>query len=147
MKKSLKTLAAVVLAALTMSLTGCTKDPSDLIIGTWQAYYSEVVSTFMGQTYTSTNNYENQTSLTTFKKDGTFETSDTENGRTTTSNGTYVVKDNTLTMTFTEDNESYVESYVIAEINKNDVTLTASESGTDEGVSYSVDITFKLKKV
>ena len=151
MKKSLKTLAAVVLAALTLSLTGCTKDPADLIIGTWQAYFSEYTSTWGSQSYTGTDNYENETSQVTYKNDGTFVTTTTytENGstRTHTENGTYVVNDKTLTMTFTDEGESFTEAYNIDEISNKELTLSMNESGTEEGVSYSYKMTIKFKKI
>lgn len=101
--KSLKTLAAFFFAAAVMTLTGCSKDPEDLIIGTWNA--TKVISTYsytMGdhtETETETDTYKAGESQMTFKEDGTIIIKSTEDNTTSEESGTYTINDKKITIT------------------------------------------------
>lgn len=72
--KALKTMAAVVLAALTLSLTGCSKDPEDLIIGTWLETEITMTVTESGRTQTESLLEEGMVVEMTMKEDNTYVT-------------------------------------------------------------------------
>ena len=118
--KTLKTLAAVVIAALTLSLTGCGKDAEDLIIGSWNmnsVIYTITTSGLTGD-YAQYNGSHTETetpgpgesTVLTFQKDGTMTSTYTDEDGTYTQAGTYTVKDDKLTMTFTEGNQTETET-------------------------------------
>lgn len=146
MKKSLKTLAAVVIAALTFGLTACTKDADDLIIGSWEMTSmtlsidsSDAPEDSWSNTWTPE---QGESTVWTFNKDNTVTVTDTENGETTTENGTYSVKDNTLTMTV----DSETEILNIDNIDKKSMTLSISESNTEEGTTHTESLVINFTK-
>lgn len=144
--KSIKTLAAIAFAALTLSLTGCSKDPEDLIIGSWEVTsmtMSLTSSEAPGQPWTETfTPEEGESTVMTFAKDNTLTIVNTEDGRTETDNGTYSVDDNTLTMTYDGD----TQTFTISKIDKKNMTLTYSESGEEDGVTLTESLTIELAK-
>ena len=145
--KSIKTLAAIAFAALTLSLTGCSKDPEDLIIGTWEVTsmtMSLTSSEAPDQPWTETVTPENgESTVLTFAKDNTVTIVDTESdGHYETETGTYSVNDHTLTMTFEGDSETYT----ISNIDKKNMTISASESGVEDGITYTESLTIELAK-
>lgn len=148
MKKSLKTLAAVVIAALTFGLTACTKDADDLIIGSWEMTsmtYSIDISGAPEDSWSRSNTWtpeQGESTVWTFNKDNTVTVTDTENGETTTENGTYSVKDNTLTMTV----DSETEILNIDNIDKKSMTLSINYSETDEGVTHTESLVINFTK-
>jgi hypothetical protein len=148
MKKSFKTLVAVVCAALTFGLTSCAKDAEDLIIGTW-----DFVSMEMTMTYGDEDPYvetitpgEGESTTYTFKKDGTFEMIDVTADGTTTGTGTYTVKDNKITMSYTDEDGENTETYDIKSIDKKAMTLNTTESTEWEGETFTMSVTIKLNK-
>ncbi len=148
--KSIKTLAAIAFAALTLSLTGCSKDPEDLIIGSWEVTSMTVSlssSNAPDQPWNETWTPENgESTVLTFKKDNTVTIVNTENGRTETENGTYDVDDNTLTMTITEEEGPTTQTFTISKIDKKNMTLTENESYTEDGITFSESLTIELAK-
>ena len=149
--KTIKTLVAVAFAALTLSLTGCSKDPEDLIIGSWEVTdmtFSMTSSATPDQPWTETITPENgESTVLTFKKDGTLTIVDTDADGTTTETGTYDVDDDKLTMTYKdEDGDTVNDTFTITTIDKKKMTLNESATGTEEGVTYTESLTINLKK-
>ena len=155
MKKTLKTLAAVFGAALIMCTIGCSKDPEDLIIGSWDVQniiMSRTISGLTGEfaeyngTVCDTIAPEPGESTTlTFNKDNTCVIVNVEQQNTDTQNGTYTVVDKTLTMTIDGD----AETYVIDNIDKKNMTLSVTESGTDTeaGQTYTYSYSMKINLI
>ena len=150
--KSIKTLAAIAFAALTLSLTGCSKDPEDLIIGSW-----EMTSMTMSLTSSETPDQPwvetwspeaGESTVLTFNKDNTMTITETADGHSETENGTYNVDDNTLSMTYTvEDGPlTKTQTFTISKIDKKNMTLTANESGEEDGVTLTESLTIELAK-
>ena len=149
--KTIKTLVAVAFAALTLSLTGCSKDPEDLIIGSWEMTdmtFSMTSSATPDQPWTETFTPENGESyVLTFKKDGSLTIVNTDADGTTTETGTYDVDDDKLTMTYKDDEgDNATETYTISSIDKKQMILSNSASMTENGVTYTESITINLKK-
>lgn len=161
MKKTLKTLAVTVIAALTMSLTGCQKD-ADLIVGTWDVTSETISWSISGLTgeYAEYNGDETETvtpeagysQTMTFNKDNTCTITETDEGHTESMSGTYTVKDGKLTLTVDRDSQTYN----IDNIDKKEMTLSYSESHTyaaddeenyfEQAYSESFSITINMKK-
>lgn len=150
MKKSLKTLAAVVCAALTLSLVGCNKDPEDLIIGTWNATTAYATTTIagVGEEYDGTSNdtvtfAEGQYSYT-FNKDNTMvlHSVDEESGEVSDDTYTYTLTDKKLVLS--QDGRS--QEMTITEISKKDLVLTSSISMAQGGASMTMDTEIHFKK-
>lgn len=148
--KTVKTLVAVAFAALTLSLVGCSKDPEDLIIGSWEITsmtYSLSSSAAPDQPWTETYTpEEGESDVMTFRKDDTFTVVSTADGETNTMNGTYDVDDDKLTITYKDDEISFSETYTISNIDKKAMTLVSNESSVEDGVTYSATTTIELKK-
>lgn len=144
--KSIKTFAAFFCAALMMSLVGCSKDPEDLIIGTWDetsVIYTETVDGVTGEPISMLESGEKTT--ITFNEDKTYTSTYVSNVGTSTDAGTYLIEDGKLTITANDYPISMV--YTIDNIDKKDMTLTNTETWTDDGVSYSTTIRIVLKKI
>ena len=153
--KSLKTLAAVAFAALTLSLTGCSKDPEDLIIGTWDETEITVTSIISGSpiedengTFTDSMLEEGQTAEMTMNKDYTYVSySKYATGEESTDHGTWSIADNKLTMTSSDDEFGFgPQVYTIETLTKNDMILTMSESYSESGMNMSYEIKIVCKK-
>lgn len=141
MKKSFKTLVAVVCAALTFGLTSCSKDAEDLIIGSWEFVSMDMSMSYGDQNHNETITPDEGESTTyTFKKDGTMQMTDVSADGTETENGTYTVDDDQITIT---SSKGEVESYTITKIDKKEMVWYVSESR--DGYSASVTINFKKK--
>lgn len=159
MKKSLKALAAVVIAALTFGLTGCQKDNEDLIIGTWNAYaMSETISNATIPAMNGTHEEEVMSGMSmsiTFNKDNTgvmvttfslFGMNETEQDTFT-----YTIDGDKLTVTIYEDGEPETTVTTIEKLDKKELWIT--ESGHDQDLDadgnpyeYDYTSTMKLKK-
>jgi hypothetical protein len=144
--KSIKTLAAIAFAALTLSLTGCSKDPEDLIIGTWEETEVTYTETYNGNTETNSMLEEGETAEITFNKDLTFSSIYHSNVGDATSNGTYSIAGDKITITTVMEEDTDVEVYNIDNIDKKNMTLSISESMTYEGETYSYSIKIVCKK-
>lgn len=149
--KSIKALVAVAFAALTLSLTGCSKDAEDLIIGSWEVTdmtISMTSSAAPDQPWTETMTpEEGESTVLTFKKDGTLTIVNTDATGSDTETGTYKVDDDNLTMTYKdEDGETNNETFTITSIDKKKMTLNVSVTETEDGVTYTESLTINLKK-
>lgn len=156
--KSMKTLVAVFVAALALCLTGCKKDNNeDLIIGSWEVTsmeYISVVSGYTGEsaemngTYHETETPEPGTSMViTFNKDNTLTMSYTEEGRPAgMENGSYSISGDNITLTYNEEGDTYVETYHIDKLDKSSLSLSMNDSydDTEDGQHGHVDMTVKL---
>lgn len=157
MKKSLKTLAAVVFAALTFCLTGCQKDNEDLIIGTWNAYaMSETISNATIPAMNGTHEEEVMSGVSmsiTFNKDNTgvmvttfslFGMNETEQDTFT-----YTIDGDKLTMTINyEDGETETMVTTIEKLDKKELWVTESghdQDWDDDGNPYEYDYTSTMK--
>ena len=132
-------MAAVFFAAAVMTLTGCSKDPEDLIIGTWNA--TKVISTMsytMGdhtETETETETFKAGESQMTFKEDGTIIIKSTDDdGSTSQESGTYTVNDKKITITA----EGQTMSGDIVDIDKKEMELKISLSISEQGMSMTL---------
>ncbi len=149
--KSIKTIAAIAFAALTLSLTGCSKDPEDLIIGTWIETEATYTENDNGEITTSSMLEEGETVEMTFNKDLTYTTIYHSNVGDSEEHGTYSISGDKLSFTSTIDfggeTETYTEVYNIDNIDNKNMTISASESMTfgEEPYSYSIKIVFKKK--
>lgn len=142
--KSIKTLVSVAFAALTLSLTGCSKDPEDLIIGDWEM--TSIVWTLSSSespepwSETITPN-EGESTVFTFNKDNTMVMVDVTAEGTDTQSGTYKVDDDKLSMTYVdEDGDTVTDTYTIDKIDKKSMTISESASATEDGVTYSESV-------
>ena len=146
--KIMKTLAAVCIAALT--LVSCSKDPEDLIIGSWDVTDGTITSTIsgMGPEYDGTHTYnvldEGDKVTYTFNKDLTFTCVSVMDGESETETGTYVVADNKITLKNAQGENG--GEYEIKTIDKKNMTWYVSESETDEDGSYTIEMTINFKK-
>lgn len=152
MYKTIKILVATVCAMATLSLVGCSKDPEDLIIGTW--YAQKIVTTTtvsgMGEEYdgttTDTETFKEGEAGFTFKEDGTvlILTLDEETGKTDTETANYTISDKTLTIS--DGDES--QTMTIASIDKKEMHLSATLNmpvPAGATASSTTDMYFKKK--
>ncbi len=154
--KSIKTFAAFVFAALTLSLAGCSKDVEDLIVGKWNVESVTVTDVYTNHPNPSMNGTNTETeyvpegySMTfTFNKDKTVELLQSSGDVTITGIGTYSVDGMKLAITFTETytddngqihNDTFNETMEICNIDKENMTLRVTEGDFDDvydGVTY-----------
>ena len=148
--KTIKTLAVVICAAFALCFTQCTKSPEDLIIGSWNIEDAELIQTYGNESETMHfGPEENETAVITFNKDNTMTQveTETENGvtHTSTSYGTYTLEDNKLFLNWEgEDYETQI--YDIETLNEQDLILSMTQSGMDEGIPYTVTAKVYLKR-
>ena len=157
MKKSLKTLVAVVIAALTFGLTGCQKDNEDLIVGTWNAYaMSETISNATNPAMNGTHEDELMSGMSmtlTFNKDNTgvmvttfslFGMNETEQDTFT-----YTIDGDKLTMVIKyEDGETETTVSTIEKLDKKELWITESghdQDWDDDDNPYEYDYTGTIK--
>ena len=133
-------MAAVVLAALTLSLTGCSKDPEDLIIGTWLETEITMTVTESGRTQTESLLEEGMVVEMTMKEDNTYVTySKYVDGEESTDNGTWSITDDKLTMTSSDDVFEFgPQVYTIEKITKKDMVLTQKEAFGNDSMEIRV---------
>lgn len=139
--KSMKFFAAMFVAASMFALTGCSKDYEDEIIGTWKVTSIIVTETFNGQSHTEEETPQGEYTLT-FNEDKTVVATTVEEGHTETDNGTYSIDDDTLIMTLDGETQK-----LAIDIDGDDMTLTASESFSEGGMTASMKMVMKLKKI
>lgn len=150
MKRAIKTLFAGLCAVLVLSLSGCSKNYEDLIVGKWNAVSADMTTTVsgMGEEYdgteTDTQNFEEGDASFTFNEDGSFESysvGDEEEGPSTTK-GTYTVKDDQLTLNV----EGGKQLFTIKKLDKKELVLENHEHLDYGEGSVDMDITLKMKK-
>ena len=133
-------MAAVVLAALTLSLTGCTKDPENLIIGTWEETEITLTMVENGQTHVESMLEEGMTVEMTMKEDNTYVTlSRCEDGEESTDTGTWSINDDKFTMTSDDDMFDFgPQVYTIEKLTKKDLILVQKEAFGDQSMEVKV---------
>ena len=152
MKKSIKALAILICAAFALCFTQCTKSPEDLIIGSWILEYTEITSVYDDQTEIEQETPdEGEQVVFTFNKDlsMTMEDTEVENGTTHTdiSNGTYLITDNTITMTVVdEDGDVETLNFNIDLLDKKEMTLSQTQTDTFLGHTYTITVKVQMKR-
>lgn len=156
MKKTLKSIAVMLCAVLTIGLASCTKDNEDLIIGKWDVV--SVTETISGHpdaemNGTHTENFTGAYSMSiTFNKDKTGIMTDSDGHTVDNNNFTYTVDGDVLYLT----SEGFTTRLTIDKLNKKEMTITASEEMEEEYmddnyemqvVTYSWTESINLKKV
>ena len=133
-------MAAVVLAALTLSLTGCSKDPEDLIIGTWLETEITMTVTESGRTQTEWLLEEGMVVEMTMKEDNTYVTySKYVDGDESTDTGNWSITDDKLTMTSSDDVFEFgPQVYTIEKLTKKDLILVQKEAFGDQSMEVKV---------
>ena len=133
-------MAAVVLAALTLSLTGCSKDPEDLIIGTWLESEITMTVTESGRTQTESLLEEGMVVEMTMKEDNTYVTyRKYVDGDESTDTGTWSITDDKLTMTSSDDVFEFgPQVYTIEKLTKKDLILVQKEAFGDQSMEVKV---------
>ena len=150
MKKHLKTLAVLICAAFALLFTQCSKAPEDLIIGSWILEYTETTEIEDEVTETEIETpEEGERTIITFKKDLTMviEETEIEDGDTqvTTSHGTYLITDNTLTL-YSEDADMDSATFNIDLLDRKAMTLSASSAFDVYGHHYEYIFKIQLKR-
>ena len=141
-----KVFSILVIAMLAMAMASCNKinETESLIVGEWLEMEVTGASTINGVPGETISMLEpDETTTLSFKKNHTYTTTwKTEDGEVT-SNGTWSATDNVLTMT----SDGSDMSCHIDKLDKNNMILSYTESGVDEGVSYSTYIVMKMKRI
>lgn len=141
-----KVFSILVIAMLAMAMASCNKinETESLIVGEWLEMEVTGASTINGVPGETISMLQpGETTTLTFKKNHTYITTwKTEDGEVT-SNGTWSATDNVLTMT----SDGSDMSCHIDKLDKNNMILSYTESGVDEGVSYSTYIVMKMKRI
>ncbi len=148
----MKFLTVAFVAAMTLAVTSCQKDPEDLIIGTWNGTtaYSTFTITGFGEeidgTTADTITMAEGDYVYTFNKDNTMtiHSVDEESGTATDSQATYTINDKTLTITM----EGEPQEMTIVEISKKDLVLsyTVSMAQGEGSMTLGTEIHFKKAK-
>ncbi len=150
MKKTFGTLAIILIAAFSLS-SGCSDETEDLLIGTWQeteVIYQETINDVVCEPIQMLE--PGDVSLFTFNKDNTYTSSLTSEDieESSESTGTWSLKDNVLTIMPDEDFlEMGPQIYDISEIDENHLNMSMTEETTEQGNTYSVTISIKMKKI
>ena len=161
MKKAMRFLTVAFVAALALAVTGCQKDPEDLIIGSWQVESQVYTTTAGSRTHTETETPQpGESVVITFNKDLSFVATTTwvEDGETTSvsDRGTYSISGDLLTVVSThswenEDGElqSDVETmtFTIKSLDKKEMVLSMSETETEDGTTYTYTTEATFKKI
>ena len=142
MKRTFKTIVAVFVAALTLSLTGCQKDPEDLILGTWLENEVTMTYTQGGQSMTLPGLEQGETVEMTFNEDGTYKSVYHSNDGESEDNGTWSIKDNKLTTV----SEGEAITFNIDLLDKKNCNLSYTESDEDEDGPYTISIVIEMTR-
>ena len=141
-----KVFSILVIAMLAMAMASCNKinETESLIIGKWQQMEVTGTTTINGVPGETISMLEpDETTTLSFKKNHTYTTTwKTEEGEVT-SNGIWSATDDVLTMTSDgSDMPCHIDK-----LDKNNMILSFTESGVDEGDSYSTYIVMKMKRI
>lgn len=157
--KKMKFFAAMCCAAMMFALTGCSDDfEEDDLIGSWnlkKTTYTETISGLTGEyaqyngTHTETEYPENgESTILTFNSDHTCTNTETYEGQTYTSNATWSLNDDKLTITYIEGGETSTEQATIVELDGSKLVLSYSESYSNEvepGMTAHAKYTVKME--
>lgn len=143
--KTMKFFAAMCCAAMMFAFTGCSKDFSeDDLIGSWQLKKTVVTETYSGLTgefaqyngtHSETEYPENGESQTlTFNSDHTFTATEIGDGGdySYTSNGTWSLNDDKLTITYIDEDGTDTQQATIDELDGSKLVMSFSESMDQE---------------
>ena len=150
MKNAMKFLTVAFVAVVTLAVTGCQKDPEDLIIGTWNATtaYATTTITGFGEEFDGTSidtvTFAEGDYSFTFNKDNTLvlHSVDEESGAAEDTQATYTISDKKVTITI----EGQSQEMTITEISKKDLVLTFSISMAQDEASMTMDTEMHFKK-
>lgn len=141
-----KVFSILVIAMLAMAMVSCNKtnETESLIVGEWletEVTGTTTINGVSGETISMLQ--PDETTTLSFKKNHTYTTTwKTEEGEVTT-NGTWSATDDVLTMT----SDAVDMSCHIDKLDKDNMILSFTESGVDEGDSYSTYIVMKMKRI
>ena len=144
MKKAVRTLAAVVIAALTFILNGCQKDFEELIIGTWNEDEANVTYTIDNDspvTYSALG--EGETAEITFRADGTFTTVRHTTGGEVENSGTWSIQKDKITL-IADDGPM---AYFIDKLNRKHCHLHGISSATIDYTTYYINHSLNLTRM
>ena len=161
MKKAMKFLTVAFVAALALAVTGCQKDPEDLIIGSWQVESQVYTTTTGSRTHTETETPQpGESVVLTFNKDLSFvgTMTWTEDGETVseTHHGTYSISGDQVAMTVTSSwqddygewhSEVDTETFTIKTLDKKVLVLVMTETETEDGVTVTYSDEINLKRI
>ena len=159
--KKMKFFAAMCCAAMMFALTGCSDDfEEDDLIGSWnlkKTTYTETISGLTGEyaqyngTHTETEYPGDGESTTlTFNSDHTFTSTEIGDGGgfSYTSNGTWSLNDDKLTITYTDEGETSTSQVTIDELDGSKLVMSYSESYSNEvepGMTAHAKYTVKME--
>ena len=135
---------AVVVAALTLSLTGCQKDFEELIIGTWNEDESTVTHTIDNdspETYSALG--EGETAEITFRADGTYTTVHHTSGVDAEKSGTWSIQKDKITL-IADDGPM---AYFIDKLNRKHCYLHGISNATIDYTTYYIHYSLKLTRM
>lgn len=144
MKKTLNSIVAVAVAALTLSLTGCQKDFENLIIGTWNEDESTVTHTIDNdspESYSALG--EGETAEITFRADGTYTTVHHTSGVDAEKSGTWSIQKDKITL-IADDGPM---AYFIDKLNRKHCHLHGISSATIGYNTYYIHYSLKLTRM
>ncbi len=144
MKKTLNSIVAVAVVALTLSLTGCQKDFENLIIGTWNEDESTVTHTIDNdspETYSALG--EGETAEITFRADGTYTTVHHTSGVDAEKSGTWSIQKDKITL-IADDGPM---AYFIDKLNRKHCHLHGISSATIGYTTYYIHYSLKLTRM
>ncbi len=161
MKKAVKFLTVAFVAVMTLAVTGCQKDPEDLIIGSWQVESQVYTTTAGSRTHTDTETPKAGESIVlTFNKDLSFvgTMTWTEDGETVseTHRGTYSISGDQVAIAVTSSwqddygewhSEVDTETLTIKTLDKKVLVLVMSETETEDGVTVTYSDEINLKRI
>ncbi len=141
MKKVFSILMAAMFATAMFS---CSKDAEDLIIGTWEETEVTYTENVNGEVRELSMLEPGEVTTITFKDDHTFTTVYHSNdGDSDEDGGTWSVDGDKLIIVDGDD----TMAYNIDNIDKKNLTISFSESGEEDGISYSASIVIKMKRI
>lgn len=140
-----KVFSILMVAMFATAMFSCSKDAEDLIIGTWEETEATYNQTINGEAQDPISMLEpGETVTITFKDDHTFTSVYHSNeGDGEEDGGSWSVDDDKLTMT----DGFGTMTYHIDNIDKKSMSLTYSESGEEDGQTYTTTIVMKMKRV
>ena len=143
MKKVFSILMAAMFATAMFS---CSKDAEDLIIGTWEETEVTYTENVNGEVRELSMLEPGEVTTITFKDDHTFTSVYHSNdGDSDEDGGTWSVDGDKLIIVDGDD----TMAYNIDNIDKKNLTISISfsESGEEDGISYSASIVIKMKRI
>ena len=154
MKKTAKSLTAVLCAVLTLGFTACQRDYEDLIIGSWEGVSCTITETIDGQSSTETQvPPDGYSEIWTFNKDNTFVGKLTEGRYSDTYQGTYSLSDDQLTIAVNsgwQDDEGEwhstvdTETVTIKNLDRKELVFVMTDT---ESANYTYSVEYKLKRI